>query len=244
MRSHILFGCSLVLFCGSLLGQNKNLTGDGVQSTLIPPLGVLLDSAYQHSPALHGQETMIKMREFQVKSQKLDWTKNIEGFSEWRYGSFDYVTISQSGATIGTDQNVSNRFNVGTRIMLNGLDLINHGRKVKIAKEQLKYEEFKFNEMKQMIAREVIKLWNMLITFERIIDLKAKHQTTQKINLQVAEKQFVSGEITIDELSRVSEVMHNADEEFELTKQQFREAYMLLEEIVGVSLSDITRQRR
>ena len=53
----------------------------------------------------------------------------------------------------------------------------------------------------------------------------------------MAEKQFLNGIINIAEYSSVTEIVSRSEADFESSKMEFRTAYMLLEEIVGIKFN-------
>ena len=55
--------------------------------------------------------------------------------------------------------------------------------------------------------------------------------------MAMAEKQFLNGIINIAEYSSVTEIVSRSEADFESSKMEFRTAYMLLEEIVGIKFN-------
>jgi len=200
----------------------------------IPSLRILIDTALSTSPLLNQQDAMIRIREWELKSQKWDWSNYLEGFTELRYGSVDNVFISPTGSTIGTDISVGYRYNVGTRINMSLFDVTDFRRKVKLAREKVDFEIYKREEVEKFVASEVIKLYNALKTYKQLIPLKAEHATAQQLNLAEAKMLYEAGDVAIVEYARIKDFAAGAEEEVILAQKAFRDAYMLLGELIGV----------
>jgi len=236
-----LSGLFIILLHLQVPAQSSGVLSNQNRVSNIPPLGALIDSAMAHSPLLNQQESMIRIREYQMKSQKLDWTRYLEAYSDYHYGTIDNVTIAAGGTSVGLQQGVSSRFSVGTRIGLSVFDLLDQRRKVKVAQEQLNFEEYKMDEVKKLVKNEVIKLYNQLTYMEKLILIKNDYLTQQNLNQTWAKKSFESGDINIEQYSQVVLNTSKAREEFELAKKDWKDAYMLLEELIGVSISSMSK---
>jgi len=199
----------------------------------IPPLQMLIDSALIYSPLLKTRDVEIAISEMQRRAIRWEWADYFETFSEYRYGTVDNVVFSQSGIPIDIRQTQANRFNLGARINLTIFDAINYRNKLKLADKQIELDKARKKEVEQLVSQEVIKLWNMLMTYRTIFILKSKLVITQDVNLKEAELRYKSGEVSIVELARITEIYSKASEGLELTKKELRVALHLLIELVG-----------
>jgi outer membrane protein TolC len=180
---------------------------------------------------------MVGMRDWQTRSAKLDWTRYFQLFSEARFGAVDYVVIG-AGVNPATDNTF--RYNVGTRIQLNAFDIIDQKKKVRTAEAVLDFEKAKVEEAKRVIIDEVIKQYNQVITYREIVKIKSDNLQGQLANMEKMELKFATGDEDLMEYARIKEISTKAQEEFELAKKEFRVAYMLLENLVGVKLDQIS----
>jgi len=55
--------------------------------------------------------------------------------------------------------------------------------------------------------------------------------------MEMVEKSFINGTITLTEYSSLTEIASRAEADFETSKMEFRTAYMILEEIVGMKFN-------
>ena len=218
-----------------LIGQSPS-SADTVLR--IPPLGLLIEAGLAFSPLLDEQRALIKIREWQLKSAKVEWGRYVMFFSEMRYGSIDII-VSNAGTVSYGDKSNSTRFNVGARFQVSMFDLFDLRRKNLIANEQIEFEKFKKAELERMIKDDVIRLWNKLVAYKEIAAINEDHVTAQKGNFFYAEQQFKAGDIALGEYVRIKEISIKADAEYQLAKKEFRETYLLLESLVGSKLSEI-----
>ncbi|MCD6333455.1 MAG: hypothetical protein J7L89_09295, partial [Bacteroidales bacterium] len=84
-------------------------------------------------------------------------------------------------------------------------------------------------------------LYNQLTYMEKLILIKNDYLTQQNLNQTWAKKSFESGDINIEQYSQVVLNTSKAREEFELAKKDWKDAYMLLEELIGVSISSMSK---
>jgi outer membrane protein TolC len=180
---------------------------------------------------------MIEIRKLQEKSVKSEWTKYLLVFTEYRYGS-NIININGVDIINGDKSNTF-WYNLGTRIQLTPFDVLDNGKKRKIAKQQIDYEVYKQEELQRMIHDDVIRLWNKLISYQEIVRINQDHIAGQEGNFAYAEKQFKAGDIPIMEYARIMEIKIKADQEYQLAKKEMRETYYLLESLVGVKLSTL-----
>lgn len=100
--------------------------------------------------------------------------------------------------------------------------------------EQAKsFSQVQRNELRQFVIRQ----YNELIIKQRLLKIKAKYTETSRIHMQMVEKEFINGAITLTEYSSLSEIASRAESELESAKMDFRTAYMILEEIVGMKFN-------
>jgi hypothetical protein len=65
------------------------------------------------------------------------------------------------------------------------------------------------------------------------LKLKAKYIETARINLEMVEREFQNGVVSVGEYSRISEIVTRTEADFESARIDFITSYMVLEEIVG-----------
>ena len=84
------------------------------------------------------------------------------------------------------------------------------------------------------LRQTIIKQYNDLIVKYRILKIKSKYAETSKVSIQMAEKDFLNGIISVAEYTRLSGILSSTETDLESAKMDFRTAYMILEEIIGI----------
>lgn len=212
---------------------------DDIES-LLPPLETIIDSAIARNPYVKYRDLQIVVNEHKLKANRSEWTRDIGIQTDVRYGTFDNfatnVVEGQNPALTST-RNTQANYGVGAYIRIPFYDFINRKNQINLSKAEVgqaqSYSSIQRNELRQ----QVIKQYNELIIKQRILKIKSRYATTAKINMEMAEKQFLNGVISIAEYSSISEIVSRSESDFESSKMDFRTAYMILVEIVGMNFN-------
>ena len=86
------------------------------------------------------------------------------------------------------------------------------------------------------LRQQVITQYNEVIKDHRLMIVS--NATLNSFNLQEveAQKEFVNGKITIEELARLRQLQTKAQEDFENNQSAFQTAFLILQETVGIKL--------
>ena len=220
-------------------GKAFDLFKDNIES-ILPPLETIIDSAIARNPYVKFRDLQITVNEQKLSTSRLDWTRDLGFQTDMRYGTFDNfasnVVAGQNPSLLST-KNTEINYGVGAYIRIPFYDFLNRRHQIKFAKAEVaqaqSYSQVQRNELRQL----VIKQYNELIVRHRLLKIKSKYVETARINMAMAEKQFLNGIINIAEYSNVTEIVSRSEADFESSKMEFRTAYMLLEEIVGIKFN-------
>lgn len=236
----IFFTLILIQFHG-IAQQNKafDLFKDNIES-ILPPLETIIDSAIARNPYVKFRDLQIAMNEQKLSTSRLEWTRDLGFQTDMRYGTFDNfasnVIAGQNPALTSTKSTELN-YGVGAYIRIPFYDFLSRRHQVKFAKAEVaqaqSYSLVQRNELRQL----VIKQYNEVIVKHRLLKIKSKYAETAKINMEMAEKQFLNGVVNVAEYSSITEIVSRSETDFESSKMEFRTAYMLLEEIVGIKFN-------
>lgn len=220
--------------------KSFDLLKDDVESVL-PPLGAILDSAIAHNPYVKFRENQVIINEAKLKVNKSQWTKNVGIQSDLRYGTFNNFnnytsTIGQTPdiySTLTTELN----YGAGAFLRIPFDEIFTRRNQIKSAKYEVEQAhnmaEVQRNELRQI----VIKQYNELVLRHRLLKIKSKYLEISRFNMEMAEKDFHSGVLSINDYSRISELATNAESDFQTTKVEFSTAYLILEEVVGIKFN-------
>ena len=214
------------------------LTDDITQ--MVPPVSILLDSAFAHDPALRFAQLQYVIDKGNLHSSQAQWTQDLGLQANGGYGTFDYLYNNNIGGqnqqTTTLKQNET-QYGVGAFVRLPIYDLVNHRNQIKIAKAVMQQAETLSETRKNEIRELIIRQYNDMIEKQQLLKIKSKYLETSRINTQMAEKGFVKGTISLDDYSRVSEIGSHTETDFETAKIEFINSYMIMEVMTGINFN-------
>ena len=242
-RHPILICLFMLLFLSPGIAQQANgfdLLKDNIE-LLLPPLETILDSALKRNPDVKFRDMQVIMNEHKLKAFKADWTRNLGIQTDALYGTFDNIssntTNGGSNPAMLTTKSSQLNYGAGAFIKIPLYNLINRKNQNKLAKAEIEQAQNSSQAQRNVVRQLVIKQYNEVILKHRLLKIKSRYAETAKINLAMAEKQFLNGVITVAEYSSTTEIVSRSETDFESSKMEFRTAFMLLEEIVGIKFN-------
>jgi len=231
----------LIIGLAGFAQQNKepDLLNDNIES-MLPPLETIIDSAIAKNPFVKFRDLQIIVNTHKLKSDRADWTRDIGFQTDVRYGTFDNFAsnvVQGQNPALSSTRNTQTNYGVGAYIRIPFYDFLNRKNQIKLSKAEIEqaksYSMIQRNELRQLVIRQ----YNEVIIKQRLLRIKTKYTETSRINMQMVEKQFISGAITLTEYSSLSEITSRAESDLESSKMEFRTAYMILEEVVGMKFN-------
>jgi len=206
-------------------------------SNQLPPLAMLIDSAIVNNPYVQFRDLQLIVNNCKLRANQVEWTRNVGMQADIRYGNFyNYSTNSTGGVEpppIATTRNET-KYGAALYVNLPFYTLVNRRNQLKLANAEIdqaqKMAEVQRDELTQLVIRQ----YNDLILKQRLLRIKAKYLETSRINMQMVEKEFSNGIISVTEYARISEIVTRTESDFENSRMDFLTAYMILEEIVGM----------
>jgi outer membrane protein TolC len=207
---------------------------------VVPPLSVLLDSAFLHDPTIKSSNYDVQIGRSNLKTVRREWTQNLGLQANVGYGTFNslYNTTGNTSANQNYFSSQSQtQYQVGGWFYLPLNTVINHRNTVTLAKLQIDKSQSELAAVHNELQKQVIKQYHDLIANQRLLKIKSTYLETCKINMQLAEKSFLNGTITIDEYSRVSEIESRTESDYETARMNFLVSYQTLEVMVGMNFN-------
>lgn len=223
----MLFAC-FALIDADAQSSNPTQTAN-IQTLNLPQLDTLYALAYIHSPAIHMQSAFItKTHEATKQSQKL-WLDAFKINANYRQGSYGNSVVNQLevGYTVGPSVSFSLYQLFGVRNQV----------KANEAEEQMAY--YKREQMYTELRMQINRLYWAIKSQQQILQIKTEAVNTSFSHLKMAEKEFQENQITIGELSRVTEIYNTSRTALEICMNEMKIYYMDLEELVGLKLDNI-----
>jgi len=208
----------------------------------IPVLDDLIDSAIIHSPLLKSYDALTYIYRYETKTARRQWMENLFFDTHITSDYYDGLTNNTSNygdanITLSTQDNF--RTYVGLQIRMPLDDVWDRRNRVKTARKWVEKTISERDEEILVIRKAIIEQYNKLIINQRILKIANDNQIYMSLQMAMAERDFVNGQITLYELCRLNEMNRKSVYDFETARIDFYNAYMILQELVGIKFNVI-----
>jgi outer membrane protein TolC len=210
----------------------------------IPSLQDLQDSAVVHSPLLMEGQALIDQNRYKVITQKREWMRNF--YIDLNASNFYYDGLTENKTNLGdinkvlTNQNINNAL-AGVSIRLPMDYFWDRGNRIKTAKKEVEKALAAKENIKLELRKSIILQYNQLIITQKVLKIANDNQISMQLQKDMGEKEFLNGQMTLYELASISEMNRRAVTDFEQARIEFYNAYMILQEIVGIRFNVINK---
>jgi outer membrane protein TolC len=142
----------------------------------------------------------------------------------------------QSPSSIATRSNQTN-YGIGGFIKFPLQDVLNRRNLIIQAQSELDQAESMAEAQRVELRELVIRQYNDVLLKQRLLKIRSKNLSTSKINMEMVEKEFQNGVVSVTEYARIFDIVARSESDFETARTDYITAYMLLEEIVGFKFS-------
>jgi outer membrane protein TolC len=212
----------------------------------IPSLEDLIDSAIVNSPLLRSQDADIAIWKYKVKTAKREWMQNLYIDGLLQNDTWDSktqvadITIPDNPIPNETRTYQNNyRALASLSLRLPMDDFWDRKNRIKTAaKEVEKSMALKDNQIIEL-RKLIIVQYNQLIVNQRILKISNENIYAQALQKEMGDKEFLNGQITLYELAYINEMYRKAVTDYEESRFNFYNAYMLLQELAGIKFNVI-----
>ncbi len=252
MRSKLnilLTGLFVVLYIVNTNGQSTNndeiiyfnpLTDDITKR--LPPLRVLVDSAAYNSPSAKYEELKADYYYYEQISAAREW---LEYFSvnfdavggHWDYRDKDEFTKNDR---FYYQESWRTAFAAMFYVRMPIGPMIDRGNRIK---KQKKWIEISLTQKEiniRYLQERVISIYNDLIRDQSEIRIYNDYQTFTMLQMQMAQNEFLNGEISSAEYTRLKEIQTTGAVSYQQAIASFNKNYQTLEVITGIRFNLIT----
>ena len=206
-------------------------------SDKLPVLQVLIDSAIINNPYVKFRDQQIIINECKLRAKKVEWTRNLGVQVNVGYGNFyNYSTNSAGGVDpppFATNR-IETKYNGTLYLNMPLYTLADRRNQLKLAQTEIEQANSMAEEQRLETRQLVIRQYNDVILSQRILRIKAKYMETARINMQMVEKEFSNGVVSVTELTRITEIVSRSESDYENARTDFLTAYLILEELTGI----------
>jgi len=225
--------------CGQIAtGVTKLNDSTSYNSIKLPTLDSLITLAKVNSLMQKKLGSVLKNKKLELQIEKREWLKNISLSSDVRYGMGESYLISQAAnGQLGSDASVAKqlRYNFGAALTIPFSTIFQEPKLIEKKKGEILQaqldQEISFQELRQTI----IKQYNLVILNKSVFDIYQNNLNSTQLRLSMAEKQFATGLIKMNDYMTLVESLNNAQINFEKAKFELLVSYQILMDIVNIN---------
>lgn len=210
----------------------------------LPPLRALLDSAVAYSPEVRYEKLRTQYYRYEVKSAERAFLEHFYFEPELNYGQYyfdEYIEDQGSTADPSYPYTESNRwnFNFAFAVRFPLTSWVDRRNRINKQKKWVEISMAQQEINKKEVRANVIEIYNTLVQQQRIVKISNDYQHWTRIQMHYAENQFVSGQISTAEITRLKEISTRGAIEYLKAVAEFETAYDLLQNLVGMRFNEI-----
>lgn len=203
----------------------------------LPSLETVIDSAIIYSPLVKSFQTTVEIEKTDVKTKKREILKSISLFSNYMYGNNGLLTPTQNIVNNSLAYNPNIRtvnYQIGLQFKLDLFSVVDRQNKIKREQLEVLFAENEYVKIELQLKEQIIRQYRSLELNQKLLAIYAATKQSAYVNLQMAERQFLDGEINISDVTQVTDALTKATTEFEKAKSSYLIAFEMLELTVGV----------
>lgn len=207
-------------------------------------LPLLIESAVKNSGNVRRFEKNIHLAEANLKINKNTLYNGLSLISSYYYGT-NYAAVADATAATSFNRLTTTQtgfYNVGVGFQLPLTTLLNRKHLVKSAQMQIEMIASEKDNAILGVKEEVIRLYQELKLSQKLLAITNNNKQGLQMNYSLAEKEFVQGQITVEQISRVLDINNKAKMEYETALNRFQTNLMQLENFTGVSIVELLKR--
>ena len=232
---------------GNSNSQYFNPLTDNITDRL-PALSVLIDSAAYNSPDMLYEDLKADYYRYEQISAAREWLDMIRWSVDLNFGKWDYWDWQE--IQFKNDPTYSNKFwntqswrgnyAVGFYIRMPLVTLIDRRNRINKQKKWIELSLTQKEINRRFLIDRVINIYNDLENFQNQIRIYNDYQQFTMMQMQMAQNEFLNGEITTAEYTRLKEIQTRGSIEYIKVIAEFNKNYYALEVVTGMRFNLIT----
>ncbi len=213
----------------------------------LPPLNVLIDSAFNRSPQRILLEKQKEEGGINLSMQKRMWLQGLGLFSGYSYGKGGSISSAQ-GTSTGTtlpavfSNSTSSQYSAGLSFGVSIGAIVDQKSRIKLLKIQNSKIDVELQSLKDEIAIKIFDEYSRLkLNLERLQDLSVALDSYHA-QLVLAEKDFLNNRIKITELTAARESYSSSRLSLQQLRQDCLKSVFYFERITGINFHNSINQ--
>jgi len=232
------------LLCAGPASNAQVIPGDSafmkiVQSDILLPM--LIDSAIKYSGLVNRAGNNIALWKESENIDKKSILNSISLVSSYFYGTTGDLTIAkESGASsqfTNFRSSKSDRYNVGINLQLPLGTLLARKSVMRTSQLQAAMAADEKQNSILYVKQEVIRYYQEMKLSQKLLGTTSNGKEVAFLNYSMAEKQFLTAGLELEQLSRLHDIYTKAAIEYEMYLNRFQTSYLQLQTYTNTSLS-------
>lgn len=208
-------------------------------------LPFLIESAVRNSAQVKRLDNNISLAEADLARNKNALYSGITLLSTYRYGT-NYSAINDE--TVFNDgvyrltSIQQGYYNVGIGLQFPIINLFNRKHIIKLGQSQIGMISNEKEYISLNVKQEVIRLYQEMKLYQRLLTISSSNKQSFQVNYTLSEKEFLQGNLTVEEISRILDFLNKSKIEYETNLNKFQTSIMQLEAFTGVTLASLLKR--
>lgn len=209
-------------------------------------LPFLIDAALKNSGQVKKFDKSVQMAQANLKINKNSIFSILSLQASYAYGT-NYAAVADATASTNFNRLTTTQtgfYNLGAGISLPITTIINRKHLVKSAQMQMEMFSHEKETASMVVKQEVVRMYQELKLSQKLLAISTNNKQSLQLNYDLAEKEFLQGQLTVEQLSRVLEMNNKAKIEYEQTVNLFQTSLLQLETFTGTTLVSLLKRVR
>lgn len=207
-------------------------------------LPFLMDAALKNSGEVKKFDKSIQLAQATLKINKNSIFSALGLQASYAYGT-NYAAVADATASTNFNRLTTTQtgfYNLGAGISLPITTVINRKHLVKTAQMQMEVFGHEKESATMAVKQEVIRMYQELKLSQKLLAISTNNKQSSQLNYDLAEKEFLQGQLTVEQLSRVLDMNNKAKIEYEQTVNLFQTNILQLETFTGTTLASLLKR--
>ncbi|WP_041340911.1 TolC family protein [Runella slithyformis] len=228
---------------GSTLGGVDSLYIDFKKDIAIQllPFNDLFELALSHSPLLNFEKEVSNAQQAMYKLSKLQSLQWVTAGGSYSTGNQAIISTG-AGTTGDAIGQIANGYRFGLNLQLSLYDVVGRKHLLTQAKANYLASLSRKEILEVQLKRELIDLYQDLVTAQKVLQLRLKDQQTATVAYQVAEVEFKQRKMNVNDYSGAGKNYYGVLSSVEEARGSFLKFLYNLEALVGVPIQSLKRK--
>lgn len=208
-----------------------------IELPALPPLSVLIDSAFQKSPQRAILEKQKQVSEINLGMTKRELLQGVSLGSTYSYGKGGIIGVSQSTNNASTaiyNNQTTSQYGVGLSVSVSIGAILDRKSKIRLGKLQTSQITDQIQQLEDEIAIRIYEEYTRLQLNLESLKSAAMIQNSYQAQLILAEKEYLNNRIELQQVTTAREAYSKSILELDKLRRDCRISVFYLERMTGV----------